>query len=223
MSQMLARSVYQEVTNRTYSGSETADVVMVDELFHCYLDDLNCKLYSAVQKHERINSGHQRLRSCPVGRAASTWASITFRTSSTTLTALTLDWFVGDVEGEGNINCTNRPRSYAFHYYNMSKSLTELNVTLCYRVTGNTTDAISPAFIIPDYDWSSGLYSSWTESSWAELSMRMFLKPSCTHEKMTIAIGSISMILSFALVYFVKSRSHILFTPPLATEAPTDC
>ncbi|KAJ8921182.1 hypothetical protein NQ315_013654 [Exocentrus adspersus] len=51
----------------------------------------------------------------------------------------------------------------------------------------------------------------------------MFLKPSAAHENMTIAIGSMSMIFSFVLVYFIKSRSHILFTPLIPTEAPADC
>lgn len=79
------------------------------------------------------------------------------------------------------------------------------------------------SFIISDYDWSSGKYSSWSESTWAEINIRMFLRPSPAHEKMTLAIGSISLIFSFIFVYFVKSRSHILFTEIIPTDAPADC
>lgn len=91
----------------------------------------------------------------------------------------------------------------------------DLNTTQCYRTTFNLTKAISPAFTIKDYDWSSGVYSSWTESSWQDISVRVFLRPSAAHENMTIAIGSIVFIFSMAFVYFVKSRSHILFAPPV--------
>lgn len=96
----------------------------------------------------------------------------------------------------------------------MSRSIDNLNETACYRTTLNLTKAISPAFIIKDYDWSSGLYSSWTESSWQDISVRIFLRPSAAHETMTIAIGSMVFIFSMVLVYFIKSRSHILFAPP---------
>lgn len=126
----------------------------------------------------------------------------------------------------------------------MSKSIDDLNTTLCYRITMNFTDAISPAFIIkgdivifnfflkngtknifPDYDWSSGLYSTWAESTWSDIKIRMFLKPSAAHENMTIAIGSIVLMFSFFIVYFVKSRSDILFQPPIVPTlvAPTNC
>lgn len=96
----------------------------------------------------------------------------------------------------------------------MSRSMDDLNTTECFRTTLNLTKAISPAFVIKDYDWSSGLYSSWTESSWQDISVRIFLRPSAAHENMTIAIGSMTLIFSLVFVYFVKSRSNILFAPP---------
>ncbi|KAJ8967043.1 hypothetical protein NQ314_003160 [Rhamnusium bicolor] len=212
ISEVIARSVYEEITHKKYQEDLAVDVILVDELFHCYLQDPNCKVHSATQKG--------KLSSTPASLYVGVDHIVNF---ATTLTALTLGWFTGDPQGEANINCTNKPRNYAFRYYNMSKSIYELNVTLCYKITMNTTEAVSPAFIIPDYDWSSGLYSSWAESTWADMGVKIFLKPSSAHEKMTVAIGCISVIFSFVLVYFMKSRSHILFTPPLHTEAPTDC
>lgn len=91
----------------------------------------------------------------------------------------------------------------------------DLNTTRCFRTTLNLTKAISPAFIIDNYDWSSGVYSSWTESSWQDISVRMFLRPSAAHESMTLAMGAMTFMFSMAFVYFVKSRSHILFAPPV--------
>uniref|UniRef100_V5GWG1 Nicastrin n=1 Tax=Anoplophora glabripennis TaxID=217634 RepID=V5GWG1_ANOGL len=212
ISEIVAKSVYETITGNTYSGEVATDAVLVDELFHCYLEDPNCKIHTATQKI--------KLSKTP----SSLYVGVD-RVSNyaTTLTSLTLGWFTGIVEGKGDINCTNKPRNYAFHYFNMSKSIYELNVTLCYKVTMNLTEAKSPAFLIEDYDWSSGLYSSWTESVWWEMGARMFLRPSAAHEKMTIAIGSMSMIFSFIVVYFAKTRSHILFTSPLPSEAPADC
>lgn len=99
----------------------------------------------------------------------------------------------------------------------MSDSLENLNKTVCYRTTLNFTEAVSPAFVIKDYDWASNKYSSWSESTWKPDSIygRIFLKPSSAHENMTIAVGSIVLVFSFALVYFVKNRSHILFAPAI--------
>lgn len=77
--------------------------------------------------------------------------------------------------------------------------------------------------LILDYDWSSGEFSSWSESTWDEMHVRMFLRPSKAQENMTIAVGTITVILSFVLVYFIKSRSHIFFTEIIVAEAPTDC
>ncbi|KAJ8985191.1 hypothetical protein NQ317_018220 [Molorchus minor] len=188
VSEMVAKSVYQELRNVTYTGTldlqESAS--LADELLHCYLEDLNCKVHMATQK--------SRFPKAPDNFYVGVEHVSKF---VTTLTALTLGWFTGDIEGKGDIDCTNVPKNYAFHYYNMSKSITDMNVTLCYKITMNTTEAVSPAFVIPGYDWSSGQYSTWTESTWAELGIRIFLKPSAAHEKMTIAIGSMTMIFFF--------------------------
>jgi nicastrin len=136
---------------------------------------------------------------------------------------LTLAWVTADVVDETGKNCTNDPKNYAVRYYNMSRSLDDLNTTLCFRTTMNFTEAVSPAFVIEDYDWSSGQYSSWTESTWGDIKLKIFLKPSAAHENMTIALGSMVFIFSLLFVYFVKSRSHILFAPQLPTLAPTSC
>lgn len=75
-----------------------------------------------------------------------------------------------------------------------------------------------------DYDWSSGQYSTWAESTWGFINLRLFLKPSAALENMTIAVGSMVFILSSLVVYFIKSRSDVLFSPQLPTTiAPTNC
>jgi nicastrin len=65
--------------------------------------------------------------------------------------------------------------------------------------------------IVADYDWKSGLYSTWTESTWRDFSARIFLRPSWAHEAVTLAIGFVVMIISFVLVFLINSKSDILF------------
>lgn len=66
----------------------------------------------------------------------------------------------------------------------------------------------------------SGLYSTWTESVWQSLSVRMFLKPSTAAERLSITLGSVIAILSFIVVWFIKSRSELLFKQ---TRTAEDC
>ncbi|KAJ3651438.1 hypothetical protein Zmor_017482 [Zophobas morio] len=210
---MLAKSLYLEITAKSYQGPEdVADLQFIDELFHCYLENANCRVHQAIQKLE--------LNTQPISLYIGVEVAPNF---ITTLIGLTLGWVTGDVTGPGNRNCTNEPKNYALRYYNMSRSLDDLNTTMCYRITMNFTEAVSPAFIIDGYDWSSGQYSTWTESIWGDIKLRVFLKPSAAHENMTIAVGSMVFILALLLVYFVKSRAHILFAPQLPTLAPTSC
>jgi len=81
--------------------------------------------------------------------------------------------------------------------------------------------AISPAFIIDNYNWTSGLYSSWTESVWPELSLRMFLRPSLSQEVNTLVAGLVVLFVSFASVYWVNRNADVLFNL-LPKDMPRD-
>ncbi|XP_017756108.1 PREDICTED: nicastrin isoform X1 [Eufriesea mexicana] len=82
---------------------------------------------------------------------------------------------------------------------------------LCVNSTVNYSTAVSPAFIIDGYDMKSGIYSTWTESTWQTLSVRMFLKPSAATERLTMILGGSVAVISFFLVWFINSRADILF------------
>lgn len=73
-------------------------------------------------------------------------------------------------------------------------------------------------FFLLDYDWKSGKYSTWTESTWSEMNARIFLKPSTSHESLTFAIGFVVMIISFVFVFLINSRSDVLFDDCLTTS-----
>ncbi|XP_025830982.1 nicastrin [Agrilus planipennis] len=214
ISTMISKALYESVTGNKYNNSNLyADIVLVDELFSCYLTNPNCKVHKAIQKNEFAEEPLSLYVGVPV-------APNLIRS----LIGLTLGWLTGNVyELKDNKTCTNDPKTPAFQYFHMSKSLQDLNNTVCYQTTMNFSEAVSPAFIIPDYDWRSGKYSSWTESTWRDFNVRMYLQPSPAHEKFTIALGSITFILSLILIYFVKSRSNILFPAPPPECAPTNC
>lgn len=61
------------------------------------------------------------------------------------------------------------------------------------------------------YDMKSGVYSTWTESIWQTLSVRMFLKPSAAAERFSIILGSLVAGVSFILVYLINARADVLF------------
>ena len=133
-------------------------------------------------------------------------------------------------------DCIHLPRYWFAGYKNQGE---------CGVTTQNYSLALSPAFIIEgnrlvfalafqyiilfiictfpitDYNWSSGEYSTWSESTWSALSSRLFLRPSRTHEIVTLTIGFVVLILSFCLVYIISSRSEILFEDP-GPNASTD-
>lgn len=72
-----------------------------------------------------------------------------------------------------------------------------------------------------DYNWSSGEYSTWSESTWNSLSSRIFLRPSRIHEAITLTTGIVVLVFSFCLVYIISTRSEILFEDP-GPNASTD-
>ncbi|CAH1118578.1 unnamed protein product [Phaedon cochleariae] len=213
MSEAIGKSVFEEITKKKYTGNASSDVVLADELLYCYLENPNCRVLTATQQDVILDD---RPLNFYIGiNGVSNFAR--------TVTTLALGWLTGDVIGKSNGNCTNIPKNHVFQYYNMSSSIYELDSTVCYRLSIHTTDAVSPAFIIPDYDWASGEFSSWTESRWYEMSARLFLKPSAAHEQITIVLGLLSLVFSSSVVYFVKSKSHLLFTPIASAEGLPNC
>lgn len=68
-------------------------------MFHCYLEDPNCKVDKAIKKA----ASSSEPSSLYVGVAH----IINF---ASTFTALTLGWLTGDVVGLSNANCTNDPK-----------------------------------------------------------------------------------------------------------------
>ncbi|XP_066991287.1 nicastrin [Anabrus simplex] len=202
----LARVLCQMVSNQTCDGNVTAVKITVDELFHCYLDKANCSLFRAATYKQPLM---ERPASLYVG--VNTWAG---QNQITMLTGQTLAYLTGEFTNHTEEQCHNNPQYQIFQYLWVNGP----NETgMCVKTTMNYSTATSPAFEISDYDWTSGQYSTWTESVWQELSVRIFLKPSPYHENLIFSIGTVVLILSFVVVYFLNARSHILFGNTLGT------
>ena len=95
----------------------------------------------------------------------------------------------------------------------------------CYKTTVDKSSATSPAFIDEvqeGYDWSSGLYPTWTESVWKGFSGRSFLQGSPGHDQVVFGVGLSIFFLSFAFVWWADKNSDIIFTSQSGSEYRID-
>lgn len=204
----LARGLHMFVTNSAKPPGlpDGRSGFYVDELMSCYLDTASCRIHRVVGLRDPPEKTPPL--SLYVGTAD-------HNNLQTTLTAGALAWLTGDRVPRNQTACRSNSTAEPFYQYIwMGDAIDAPENCTCFRTTMNMTAAVSPAFEIEDYPWSSGNYSTWAESGWYSLSVRMFLRPSARHEIATISIGTVTFVLSMALVYFVNSRSHILFPPP---------
>lgn len=194
---LISLAIYDAISNETYNGTEIASAALVDEFLYCYLVASKCKFFQAIFEFPGGFKGNdfppQRYISVQqmMTLEATGWAHRTFG-------------FVLSQKLDGVVkeNCTILPQ----FWIPGSKMTGECRLT-----TQNFSRALSPAFEEENYDFKSNKYSTWTESTWNELSARIFLRPSATHESLTFSIGFVVMILSFVAVYIVNSKSDVLF------------
>lgn len=195
ISTLLAFTLYELITSIPYNGNLGSNPDLVDELLYCYLQSADCRAFRAASK-----PGSQVGQAAPPQRYISVQGSLTYETIGWTYRVLGL--LVGQRVQLPKDSCSLLPLMWFLGVSGTGE---------CYRSTQNVSDAYSPAFIIENYDWKSGRYSTWTESTWRDISARMFLKPAVSHEALTFAIGFVVLILSFVFVFFFNSKSDILF------------
>lgn len=213
LSQTLAQTLYvlmNDIKPDEVPVQGLADPKLVDKLLHCYLDTKDCTVFRAAANRQKIEN---KPASMYVG--VSVWAS-----DVVTLTGHTLALLVNQTANRTKETCQNDLDDMVYQYFWMNNTFDESNSTgACIKTTMNFSVAISPAFVKSDYNWASGTFPTWTESVWREFSVRMFLKPSRSHESLTLSLGIVVLLLSFLIVYFANSRSQILFGNPLVTSS----
>ncbi|KYN44896.1 Nicastrin [Trachymyrmex septentrionalis] len=147
---------------------------LVSEMLHCYLESAKCNLFRAASSPNTKLIDQVLPLYVGVHRALNI---------ATTLTGQLLAYLTGEKLYEMNESMC---------YENRLAWMSGQNFTgLCINSTVNYSTAVSPAFIIEGYDMKSGVYSTWTESIWQTLSVRMFLKPAAATERFNLILGSL--------------------------------
>lgn len=167
---------------------------LISEMLHCYLESAKCNLFRAASSPNTKLVDQVLPLYVGVHRALNI---------ATTLTGQLLAYLTGEKLYEMNESMCYENRLAWMSGQNFSG--------LCINSTVNYSTAVSPAFIIEEYDMKSGVYSTWTESIWQTLSVRMFLKPAAATERFNLILGSLVTGFSFVLVWFINNRANVLF------------
>ncbi|XP_055301912.1 nicastrin [Sitodiplosis mosellana] len=196
ISSALAFSLYELVTGGEYTSDLAANPYLIDEMLFCYLQSAKCPLFLAAVKDAAVP-----ILPLPPQRYVSVQNSLSYETVGWTYRVL--GFLTGRPDKTANKgNCTVLPLAWFAGFNGKGE---------CLYTTQNLSNAYSPAFSIDDYDWKSGRYSTWTESTWNEINIRIFLKPPVSQEAFTLAIGFGVMLISFVLVFIVNTKSDVLF------------
>lgn len=195
ISTSLAHSLY-ELVEGEYKSDFGANPYLIDEMLYCYLISSRCPLFQTVARRPNTT-----IYQVPPHRYISVAGNI-MANETVKWTQRVLGYLTGRHVPVAEVNCTG-PSMAWFAGANQTGE--------CLQIKIGSTDAISPAFTISDYDWMSGRYSTWTESTWSEINVRIFLKPAVAQEAFTLAIGFLVLLISFILVYVINSKSDVLF------------
>ncbi|XP_076236424.1 nicastrin isoform X2 [Calliopsis andreniformis] len=201
----VAEVLYENVTGKApppANESIRSDIEYhVSEMLICYLESAKCKLFRAASPPGTKLINQVLPLYVGVYRVPNT---------ATTMTSQLLSFLTGEEFPDMN---------EATCYENHLIWVDDYNSTgLCINSSVSYSTAMSPAFVIDGYDMKSGVYSTWTESIWQTLSVRMFLKPSANTERFSMIVGSVVAGVSFILVWFINSRADILFNSRRATN-----
>uniref|UniRef100_A0A7G3B0S9 Putative transmembrane glycoprotein nicastrin n=1 Tax=Lutzomyia longipalpis TaxID=7200 RepID=A0A7G3B0S9_LUTLO len=195
ISSIIAFSLYEMITGEEYREALGGSAVFADEFLYCFLTSSQCPLMSAIVQDNSTLPPYPPPRYISVHRTGNQ-RSVIYTHGIFGLT-------VGQkLEGVARENCTVPPRIW-YPGFGLHGE--------CHLTTQNVSLAVSPAFKEPDYNWTSGRYSTWTESTWSAISARIFLRPSTHHEALTLAIGLTVMVLSFVAVFIINTKSDVLF------------
>uniref|UniRef100_A0A1L8DM59 Nicastrin n=1 Tax=Nyssomyia neivai TaxID=330878 RepID=A0A1L8DM59_9DIPT len=195
ISSIVAFSLYEMVTGEVYPDPLGGSAVFADEFLHCFLTTSQCPLFSAIVGDNSTLPPFPPPRYISIHRTGNQ-RSVVYCHGIFGLT-------VGQkLEGVAKENCTVPPL-YWYPGYGWHGE--------CHLTTTNVSMAISPAFKEDNYNWTSGRYSTWTESTWNSISARIYLRPSTHHEALTLAIGLTVMVLSFVTVFVINTKSDVLF------------
>ncbi|XP_014257136.1 nicastrin [Cimex lectularius] len=181
----------------------------IDQVLLCYLVTRTCPLMEAV--YPALASDPKLPQVLPL------YVGVPHATNHMTkATGLLLSYFTSPQVNLSKSDCTSYDSNNLYTLLWLSGKNGD---GVCLNTTLKFTPAISPAFLINDYDWTSGRYPTWTESVWDENSLSMFMKPSRRDEIIIFTTGVFTFLTTYVAVFFVKQKADNLFFP----RYPTNC
>lgn len=209
----LAHALYQRVVGEAYTGNITVSAHLVDEMLYCFLKNETCKLLSAAEfggnEGPREGAGP-----APLYVGVTSWNTVAPVFAGHLLALLT-----GTQLSLNKSQCETKPESGYTRLW--LKGWNHNGV--CIETTMNFSQALSPAFIISDYDFKSGTYSTWTESVWQTMWARVFVSASGGSACVAAATGAVSTLIAALLTFWLRRHSSLIFVdPPSATIVVDD-
>ncbi|XP_013167231.1 PREDICTED: nicastrin [Papilio xuthus] len=200
----LALTLYQRVGGKPYADDVDASAHLADEMLYCFLRSQACRLLLAADYATSTVE-------VPVASAAPLYVGVAAQSNTPAIFAGHLLALLAGTHlplNKTGCDALNKP---GFSYY----WLRGWNHTgVCMQTTMNFTQAVSPAFLLQDYDMSSGMYSTWTESVWAAMWARVFVSGSGGGARAAALAGAAATLAAALLTYWLSKHADLLFKQP---------
>ncbi|KAF6205369.1 hypothetical protein GE061_019540 [Apolygus lucorum] len=206
---IIARSIANAITKNEaipYDIKLSRYVESVNEVLQCYLVSRKCKLFEKLYPMIASGAKGPEVLSLYVGIPTSV-------SHITRATWKVLAYLGSDSETSSSENCTALCSKDSELQCFWVKE--ETGEGKCVMSSARLLTAVSPAFEIEGYNWSSKQYSTWTESVWADTSVRMFVQGDHTKELVVMLSGLFTFFVSLASVYFINKNYESLFASML--------
>ncbi|XP_049887276.1 nicastrin [Pectinophora gossypiella] len=203
LSTAVARTLYEQVTKKSYTGSLTASAHLVDEMMYCFLRSQACRLLLAAD-YAQTGGGEESLpaRAAPLYVGVAAWPGTPAVFAGHLIALLT-----GNHLNVNRTVCDKRANPEFSYYWLKGWN----HSGICIETTMNFSQALSPAFTTPNYEYASGLYSTWTESVWRAMWARVFVAAGGGGARAAAAAGAVTTILGAITTYYLRRNSRIVF------------
>lgn len=201
----LVRALYKYTTNN--STTTAASPVTASKLLYCFLKSPQCDIFLTVVAPK--NAGILNKTGLPFPFFVSVYMSSSVDNLQSLVYRM-LAYYTGDAVQIAEENCTGQTLWMSGMVVNGTRS------AMCIESSAQYHKSYSPAFDIEDYNFTSTLYSTWSESVWPNTDafhVRLFLQPSAEVELASMIAGISAFILTAVLAVLVQRRAAILFPP----------
>lgn len=202
ISTTVARAIFRMSSNNTdLTSTIDADLTLVNHMLYCFAYRSDCPLFRQLSDR----SSRKFLLPAPVTLMSDTLVlSVMSRSSLWTSLLFAYTGGVKVPRDMGDCKATDKEKHvYTFYWFPNMPGGGE-----CWRSTTLVYRQYSPAFELGDY---SGRYPTWTESRWAEASMRLFIVSSPFEQFVSLACGLCILIFSFVIVFWLRRNIGSLF------------